>query len=193
MRGMRAAKAAVAARLEARVPGLLGELAADEALAIGDGDGQVALPKLYATHEAPQLTLDQWPAIVVVGQETTGLRPVDTIDTDTELAEVWEGTYLLRLFTFARAQTFAQVSADRDRLVLAVRQVLLERPSLDDALGARIVPGSIRESYSDVMPDELGRSVAAAFLEVSLDLTETIARPRLATVLGAEPTGHPAL
>lgn len=189
MRGMREAKRITAAKLEARLPAVLETLAAQEG---PEAVAALETPRFYATHEAPQLALDEWPAVVVVGQEAGDLRLVDRLDEGASYGDVYEATYRLRVFTFARAQSYAEVSAARDRLALAVRQVLLEELSVGDD-DARVDPTSIRESYSDVMPDELGRSVAAAFLEVAITLTETVTLTALATVAGAEPTGHPAL
>jgi hypothetical protein len=174
MRGPDSAAKLVAGRLEARVPLKITELETR----LGLTPGSIELPRLYASEERPQIELDLWPAIIVVPQGSE-LRAVEILNAGIAYAV----TYRLRVYSFARGQEFAETSTARHRLALAVREVLLERPSLGDP-GARIDPSLYRESYSDVDVDERdGRSIAGAFAEVSLIIEETMA--------SIESIGHP--
>lgn len=196
---------AVRARLEAAVPGRLDALEAANGweAALGwhpNTDPPVKLrPRLYAGEDRPELSLDEFPAVLVVGQEAPTL--IAEPPEDGEL--VWRATYRLRIFTFVRGQEFAQTSAYRYRLIRAVREVLAASPRLTETIAVAAQGSPWRESYSEtsgVDPDD-GRSVAGAYLELPVRAEERLAVTALgtasSTVVTGEATGpgaeHPAL
>lgn len=174
MRGPDDAARLVAGRLERRVPLKLIELEGR----LGLPPATIDRPRLYAAEERPQIELDLWPAIIVVPREA------DLILTDrVSGSETYDVNYRLRVYAFARGETFEETSTARHRLALAVREVILERPSLGDA-GARVDVSGYRESYSDVdIEDRDGRSIAGAYAEFGLIIEETMA--------SVEGIGHP--
>lgn len=87
-------------------------------------------------------------------------------------------TYRLRAFVYVREQGHDLVHTLRNRLMLAVRELTLAAPGLL-AVGDRVslVRERMTESYSDVVDDGAGSSLAGAYAELFLAVNENLARP----------------
>lgn len=212
MPGMEGATMLLAGVLEARVPGALAQIRADRALEVAD----LPDPKLYAATDRSRLEPAQWPAVLVVGQDTTAVRPAAPVrsvgdgagllgHTD---AEAWTFTYRIRVYVWARNHSpsrkatahspgvdrFERVGLLRDRLAVAVRYALLAQPTLDAR--ARVRPLSVRESYSDVATDDQKAAIAGAFVACDVDVDEHVSAGSLGqanTIAVGVTPAHPAL
>ena len=89
------------------------------------------------------------------------------------------------MFIFYRGQNFATTARGRDRLTLAAREVILESLSAATA-EARINPASLRESYSE-LDLEAARTIAGAYVDLDLTLTESLAPEIIGQVETAVP------
>lgn len=173
MRGLEEAAGVVAGVLAARLPA---QLAALETR-LGLPAGSVERPQLVAPHDLGRIPLEDWPAVLVVGQTTEDLR---RLDVDVE-GTIYLVRYRLRVYALARGDEEAATDLARKRLTLAVREVLLGYQALRDA-GGTVDERSLRESYSDVERDTDGATVAGAYLELVVALEERLA----ATGVGAD-------
>lgn len=187
-RGIGHAKRLVADYLRSELPAYLAELRL--AWAIEDA---ADLPNpVEVTHNEPQ-ALDRYPLLAVVGVRTAPRRRVGH---DVGGAIVYEATYGLRVFVWARDQGWDRTIDVRDNLTAAVSTLLLDRQTLgrDDAV---IDETTVLEEYSDVTPVRGDRYVAGSFVAFDLQLAETLRRTQDGTVASAnvETTElpHPAL
>jgi hypothetical protein len=189
MRGLEGATALVKARLEARMPDKVAEIVTR----LGIDPKDLPRPGLVAAEDRPRLDPGDWPALMVVGLEAPQFRLVAVLDGADEEYQV---SYRLRVYVWIRASGFEEVERQRARMMLGVREALLEKRTLADAEGARVDPSSMRESYSDLAVERESRSVGGAYLEFLLVLTETLTVADLATAASVDITGlppHPAL
>ncbi|HVL32573.1 MAG TPA: hypothetical protein VM600_03225 [Actinomycetota bacterium] len=177
MLGPEAAANAIAKLLEGNVPTKIVALRARLGLAVDDLES----PREYLAHDEPELALDRWPAVLVVPQGMSSIQLVDVVDG----ASVYECTYQLRTFVFYREQDFTATARGRDRLTLAVREVILESLSAGTS-GARIDPTSLRESYSETDRED-ARTIAGAYVDLDLTLTESLAPEIIGQVETAVP------
>lgn len=190
MRGMDGALDDLVVALGQRVAPELEELEAVR----GWDDGTLPRPGLVDRGQRPRLEEHEWPAILVVPVSLDGRRTVDR----SGAAETYRSAYRVRVYLFVRADGFEAVETLRARYALAVSEVLLESPGLRDDGTAAVDPTSLRESYSDVLPDEVGRSVGAMYVELVVDLEESVTRSPLhpgatGVDVTAVPVPHPAL
>lgn len=178
--------------------------------------------KLLAPFDVLDLPVDAYPAVLVVAQGMTGLRRVDVDDSTVNAGQtIYAVTYPVRCWAWARAKDEGVTPAERGagadrarkRLLLAVREVLLDHQVITVTIGrtddlepddpayrpgitvtAKLDETSLRESYSDVVADDVS-TVAAAWLEVEVELEEVAASATPAAELEAVnvTVRHPAL
>lgn len=200
MDGLAGAQQALRGLLEAHVPARVTALEERHSW----GPGRLELPRLYAVRSRVQLDGDGWPAVIVDGRDTTNIERIDTVDG----SEVYAVTYRLRAMAFARgdqpgasAPNLADVrdeaedvTARRDDYVLAIREALLLNRVTELEPGGTVLKvdeRSLVESYSDVMPDEVGRTIAAGYVDLAVIMEERLDVAGIGTV---ETTIlHPAL
>jgi hypothetical protein len=127
-------------------------------------------PALIATPDRPRLDAEEWPAVMVVCNGAPRLRRVDIDETG---ASVFERAYAMRVYVYARAETFEAVADIRDRYTLALVETLLDNQNLDGA--GHVEETTFAQSDSEILPDSTGRSTGAAYLDFELRLTETLA------------------
>lgn len=166
MIGPEGATALLVAGLAAAIPDKLTAL--EERLDLAAGT--LPAPKVVVPRDIPRLGLEDWPALMVVAQEARGFRRVDV---DDEGATVYAVTYPVRVYEWARGDNLEQADLARKRLVLAVREVMLEGLVLDADVGY-VVDVSLRESYADLVSDEEAGGIGAAFTEAELNLIEAL-------------------
>lgn len=148
--------------------------------------GTLPDPVLVAAQERGQLAIEDWPSVFVLPQRTRSQRLTEVRP---DGSEVYRVRYMLRILSWVRSDGYATTDQLRKRYVLAVREALLERKQLapaptygDGDFGTQVsdvvvVPESMREDYSDVMTDEAGRTIAAAFIDVDVDVEEVLDGP----------------
>lgn len=164
---------AVAARLEVAVPDELARLEQVHGRPVpkphrGEAD-QWRPPGLYARSDRAVLQPDDYPAVLVVPQNTEIALVVDIVDG----APVWRVPYRLRIWAFYRYQGAGEVAACRNRLAVAILQALFRSPRLSDRLAVDL--SGWRQSFSDVGVDERDESTHAGWwLEVLVNATETV-------------------
>ncbi len=164
MRGIEDAAVAVAGRVTERMPAKLVELR--------DRYEDPQLPDLVtvATFDQSTLSMDKWPAVLIVPGRTVSMRRTDTDGVDEE----WEVRYRLRAFAYVRGQHEDRTAQVRYRHALALREVLMTSRRFD---GMTVLADTISESYSDVETSAEGHStIAAAYLEFDLTSAETLRR-----------------
>lgn len=223
MRGVEYAKTVTAAALRTRLPGKVDELhvrlgveaanprqniAAPAGAAVPPAGGWVLTDEHVVTGEPHKTFADRWPQVFVAGR--------DTVRTVEEAPGRFTVTYSLRVWVLADGQEHAETDARRDRLMLAVREALLDRQLIaldelqpgieaEDIDGAAAVRPGIVESFADVALEDDARTVAAGYLDVQLDVHEELAdagapfagaEPAIGTVMppgGTALPPHPAL
>lgn len=171
---MELAELALLDHLRDHLPGKLAELRIrygvdDDPLSAVEVDSVTPfLPDVreWLTGDPRAVAVGDYPAVAVSGLDSA-IRPV-------ELDE-YRVTYRLRAFGYVRGQAYDLVHAQRNRLMLGIRELTLATPGLL-ALGGRasLVRERMTESYSDVVPDGAGRSLAAAYTELYLAVNERL-------------------
>jgi hypothetical protein len=184
MHGIRGATRALAALYTARLPAKCLEL--EERLEYPAGT--FGPPVLIATTQQPRLDGNDWPAVIVVGQ--------DTLDITLEDAQGPPILYRCRYRVFVRGADLDDTTRRRDDLTLAVRELLLPGALLDDyaAEPGHVEPTDLRESYSDVGEDTRRRSIAASYIDATVIMEETLDPGPDGTIGQADTIAiHPAL
>jgi hypothetical protein len=187
--GLEGACQLVTDRLEAALPGKTAELRTRLGAQPDD------LPDVITVipHELARLELEQWPAVMVVGQNLEQMVR-DDVEAD---GTTWLCTYRLRVWVWARGNDFGHTDRIRKRLTLAVRELLMQLRRL--AADGQIDDRSIAESYSDLDVDNAGATIGGSWLEFLLVTRETLGTIPIAGLAddvvldtGALPQ-HPAL
>lgn len=136
------------------------------------------LPDLItvAPFDQSTLSMDKWPAVLVVPGTTLTMARTDTDG----VVEEWTVRYRLRAFVYVRGHDQARTAQIRYRLTLALREVLMLSRKFD---GFSVVESTLRESFSDVETPPAGAdTIAAAYIEFDLDSREELQR---GTAVGA--------
>lgn len=180
MLGPEGAGDAVVTWLAARLPARLRILETRYEL---EGVDVLPDPVLVAAQDRGPMAIEDWPAVLALPQGTISTRLVEVLD---DGAEVYRVRYRLRIYAWVRSEGYAATDTLRKRYTLAIREALLERKQLvaAPAYGVAatgsafaVAPETIREDYSDVMTDTAGRTIAAAFIEVAVDVDEVLEGP----------------
>lgn len=170
MNGPEGARTAVADHLGGLLPAELADLEARLALPAGSLPAPAAILMPRDPGRLLRLSIDQFPAIVVNVLDTARLARFEVAD---DGARRYEVRYRFRVFTFARHQDADTATTLRDRYTLAVREVLLRRPTLALVEGV-IDETTWRESLSETSPADQTTSIAAAFAEFEATILEDL-------------------
>lgn len=117
-----------------------------------------ALPVIQTVtpDEVDVLSIESYPAIFVVMPDTTG--KIDNRQTDS--AAEWDEysyVYNVSLYVYVTGSTYKETSLRLKRYMLAVREMLLANkiihPMDDDGNSANLLPESLQEKYSNVVPE----------------------------------------
>lgn len=189
MRGLEGAELLVSDYLQTNMPAKLAELRIRHGL--DPAEAATILPDVAKWTEGPRpsrvLAIDDYPFVTTIGQDTVAAgeleRGADRGDNVT--ADLYRFRYRIRVFAWVRGETWEGTHLRRHRLVLAIRELLLEAIGLDVDYAA-VDPQTIRESYSDVVPDEDLRTLAAAYVEVVVVLAEEVTHVGRGTSSAAE-------
>lgn len=178
VRGAEGVLAAVKASLVARVPTALDDLAHepdDDYPGLGPVEGSEH-PALYATSDRFRVEPGEYPALLIVPQNTPTVRHAGDSDDGPEL---WAIQYRLRVFSFVRGRSWEQVALVRNRLVLGIRVAIYRHRQLEPGLSID-TPGRggiYLESYSEAAKTRDGRSVGGAYQELSVTSIEGASIP----------------
>lgn len=186
MDGPEAAVALVNTWLAASIPAQLDAIAVDLALG-ARGPNNLPNPSLIAPRDVGKLTVDQFPALMVIVLDTVAVDRVDA-DLDDLLDDLLDDpvtipastgvgyrvTYVLRVLNFARGASFEATQANRLRYALALRMALVGRPGLGAAGKAYVDEASWRESYSDLEQRDARRTIGASYAEFRLTVAEDL-------------------
>lgn len=179
MDGLEGAVDVVVARLKAALPAKTAALRARYDVD-PETEGHL-LPDVItvAPYDAIHLGLEDWPAVLVSGLEATQMRRAEV----RAGVSVWTVQYALRAYVWARGEDEGTVARVRNRLTLAVRELLLSRQTMTSTL--MVDSNSLSESYSELAQDEDGGTVGAAYVAFSVWAEETLAaeRSNLGTVV----------
>lgn len=138
---------------------------------------QLPDPRGYINYEP--LVLDKWPMIINVVMNTSSVR----LDDYTAEEPIYEVTYQMRTYIWAKTNGAKAVTDMRDNLVTVIRDVLLDHPGLDDAAcNYRVQETTVREEFSDLTLVKGDRVMAAAFIAYDLVSQEVLSRDILGTV-----------
>lgn len=188
----------LAAAVPARVVVLDAELGP---IVPGELDGEdLVTPRLVTSTMIParDVAIGDWPFLVVVVQRASRFVRADVDDG----ALLFDVDYPAHVFVWARGDGWHHTARVRERLTLAVREVLLGRQQLTPDI--RLTESTYREAYSEVGTDpELGATVAATRIEATFTARERLTPPAplgsVATIsvdtphLGWTAAPHPAL
>lgn len=175
----------VAATLESRLPAKVDQLRARYNAADGD---DLPYVNLVSRSQRARLERADYPAVEVIGRD---VRRPQVMDTDGRVT-YWLG-YTVRVFISVRGTSFENTDLRRKRLTLALVELLISNPLLQETPTARVDTTSVWQSFSGVATaDADSRSVAAAFVEAVV-MVEEMSDP--VTPLGLADTIaiHPAL
>lgn len=129
---------------------------------------------IAATDIASQdVSLDSWPFVVVSTARMSGQRRVDVLG---DASVVYRRTYPIRFYIWARGDGYHYTAAVRARLLVGVGECVLRHPTFGTTT-VRVNENDWTEDYSGVGDDvDLG-TVAAGYIETSIDVDETLAPP----------------
>lgn len=166
MIGVEGAVQLVAERIADALPGKIEELR-DR---LGVDAATLPDPQLIVAQETPELRMEQYPAVMIVAQETRSIGRAEINDDGYESFFI---RYAVRAYVWARGQQASDTDLVRKRYTLAVRELLLARNLLAPAAAAD--PTTMVESYSEIGVDEDQRAtIAAAFIGFDLVTEETL-------------------
>jgi hypothetical protein len=168
--GLESACQLVAQRLRTALPAKTEEMRGR--LSVADPADLPDVAVVY-DHELGHIPLEEWPAVMVVGQ-TLERMTRDDVKAD---GTYWLCTYRIRVYVWARGEGFGHTDRIRKRLTLAVREVLMQLRKVTG--NAQLDDSSMGESYSDLDVDQADATVGGAYLEFLLVVQE---------VLGTVPT-----
>jgi hypothetical protein len=141
-------------------------------IAVADPADLPDVAVVYA-HELGHIPLEEWPAVMVVGQALDRMTRDDVAADGT----YWLCTYRIRVYVWARGDGFGHTDLVRKRLTLAVREVLMQLRKVTG--NAQLDDSTMAESYSDLDVDQADATIGGAYLEFQLVVRE---------VLGTVPT-----
>lgn len=193
LEGVEAVVAALADRLEARVPAELAKL--EDAygrpvpVLVAPDDPEFDLwrvPQLYGRTDRVILEPDDYPAVLVTPQATDEAMIID-VDGG---AAVYRIPYRVRVWGFCRYYGAEEVAACRNRLGLAILQALLTSPRLAEGLSVQL--SGWRQSWSDVGVDDRDESTVAGYwLEFIVLADETVTLDTVALAGDVSVVVHP--
>jgi hypothetical protein len=146
----------------------------------------LADPARVIAHETGPIAIEDWPSVYVLPQR---LERMDLVEVRGDASEVYRCRYLVRVILWVRADSYASTDRLRKRYALATREALLERKQLaapatygggdygQDTSSTVVDPSGIREDYSDVFTDDASRTIAGAYLDVPIIVTEVLDGP----------------
>lgn len=166
MDGMEGAIATVVERMTAALPGKTTQLRTRYDVDPETEGDQLPDVVTIAPYNRARLGVEEWPAVLIAGQETPNMRRADQ-------PTIWLVTYKLRAFVWVRGDSGETVELVRQRLTLAVRELLLERKTMTDTL--MVDDSSLRESFSELARDDTNATVAASYIEFNAWVQEELA------------------
>lgn len=133
-------------------------------------------PDKYIAHEP--IVLDHWPTIITLVDSTLSMVR-DNYDDYSD--PVYEVTYAMRTYIWARSEGLQRVTDIRDDLTTVIRDALLDHPSLREVpryehCYPNVVEESMREEFSDITHVKGERFLCGAYLAYNLRVRETITR-----------------
>jgi hypothetical protein len=182
VRGAAGVTTAVAQALAGHVPARLALLELENG-PLEYGSGGTDTPEVVRLDPAPRFVaagqrsaddvrLEDWPFLLVVAQRVAS-GMLDETGVSPRGAREYLVGYTLRIFVWARGDGFVQTTAVRDRLTLAVREVLLTHQQVAPWL--RLDATTLDEAYSDVALDpDLASTIAAAWVGVVATSVEAV-------------------
>lgn len=160
---------ALVGRMHQRLPDKLAELRARL------GVTEYELPDVLADNihptEVDVLAIGQYPCIAVVEYDTSGRLGNQQTDMDAGYEE-YQYRYRMRLFAFGMADGYVETDLLRKRLILAIREILLQDKIMhDDVTGgqyAEVDLNTIRESFSDVGAVTESQLLGGGYIELEI-------------------------
>lgn len=133
-------------------------------------------PITFLSYEPP--ALDRWPMVITVAISASNFNRGDY---NLRLDPIYNITYSMRTYIWARAVGPEECTLMRDRLVTVIRAALLDYPCLrsnkpEEYLEVMINDATMREEYSDLTPIKGERYLAGAYVAYDMVVTEIIAR-----------------
>lgn len=195
MLGIEGAIQLLLARLQAEMPAKVAEVASR----YPSDAQQVALrpPSTYTASIYARKEYAQYP-IVEVAPRSDG---PGLLDGQVQQIETWSWPYGLRIYLVERGTGFEQVEKRRQRLTLALREVLTSSAALQASPQVKIDKTSIRGGYfaTGETDDKDNRSIASTWTDLTVivqEMTEPTpgtTLPVVETVISAVSPLHPAM
>lgn len=203
MLGARGVAEAIKDQLLARMPDETDRIAGDldvpvPPVVVGSDPHVVELDaqvRLFASTQllTDDVGIDDWPFLMVVPTRMSGQKRVDVT---ADGYPVYQRTYRIRVWTFARGDGVHFVAAVRDRVMLVAAETLLRWQTFgSDERSMRVLENDWTEEYSDVGPDpNLGTTVAAGYIDFAVEVTEVLTAVPILPALpldAPDPDGRP--
>lgn len=122
--------------------------------------------------------VNDFPAVAVVEFDTTGRLGNQQIDMDAGYEE-YVYRYRMRVFVWSMADGHIEVDLQRKRLILAIREILLQGKIIHDdptaGQYAEIDMNTLKESFSDVGSLTEEQLLGGAYIEVEVPTQERLA------------------
>lgn len=162
-------------RLVSGLPGKLAEIRTRYSIANNDlPDPQ----RIEAAGVADEIGLDVFPAIYIVMRRTDLQRGGSVQVASDGFSNVYQFGYIVSVFAYVRGYAAEETENMRDLMVLAVRELFMQRPQLtgfDVDQYLTLDPEQIEESYSDVTEGEDREVIGAATFSAQWVSQETLA------------------
>lgn len=131
-------------------------------------------------HQAGTIGIESWPLIEITNTSDAAWVPLS--DHDPGTGRAWRIGYGLAVWVWARGDGYDDTSEVRNRLTLAVAEVLAARLVLNSDPAARISDQGITVSYSDIVTDTSRRTIAGAKITLTVNIDETVDGPTVPLV-----------
>lgn len=178
MQGAHLAKSFVTKYLESDIPSRIDNYRYGRLVGTKWNVDNETLPEPVTFLSYEPVALDRWPMVITVAISASNFVRGDYTATRDPIYNV---TYSMRTYVWARATGTEECTIMRDRLVTVVRAALLDYPCLrankpEEYLEVMIDDTTMREEYSDLTPIKGERYLAGAYVSYDMVVREIVAR-----------------
>lgn len=159
----------LAVTLADHLPGKISELR--ERLEVTDLRDLPSITQVWAS-QAVRVGIEDWPLIEITTRSDGSRRPLP--DQDPALGRAWRVTYQTDIHVWARGDGYDHVVRVRNRLALAVHEILAQNLSLSPTVSARIDDSSIATSYSQLVDDDSQGTLSGARISLAIEVDEAL-------------------
>jgi len=183
VQGAHLAKSFVTSYLESDIPSRIDNYRYGRLVGTNWNVDNETLPEPVTFLSYEPVALDRWPMVITVAISASNFVRGDY---GPSLDPIYNITYSMRTYVWARANGTEECTIMRDRLITVIRAALLDYPCLKankpaEYLEVMIDDTTMREEYSDLTPIKGERYLAGAYIGYDMVVREVITRKTLGT------------